>query len=176
MQAVADGSTEAFQTVAEALEPRLERFFAQLGVPASDRDDLYQETCLRIYRSAGTFDTRRPLMPWALTVARHVMLNWHRARKPTVPLDETIDVAGEQPTPGASAERDLWTFARFRLAPEAYELLWLCYGEDLTPSEIAASTGRTAVHVRVLLYRARNALARELGKEEHLTRQKQVKR
>ncbi len=41
MQRVAQGEIQAFRIVAEALEPRLERFFAQLGVPASDRDDLF---------------------------------------------------------------------------------------------------------------------------------------
>ena len=68
-------------------------------------------------------------------------------------------MAAEQRSPGAGAEADVWQFARDRLTSAAYELLWLCYGEDLEPAEIAAVTGRTAVHVRVLLFRARAALA-----------------
>ncbi|MEI7901345.1 MAG: sigma-70 family RNA polymerase sigma factor [bacterium] len=164
MQTVAAGDVNAFRIIAAALDPRLSRFFAQLGVPESDRDDLFQETCLRIYRAAGQYDARRPFLPWALTVARRVMLNWHRARKPTVALEEADNVMAEQRAPGAGAEADVWQFARARLPPAAYELLWLCYGEDLEPVEIAAVTGRTAVHVRVLLYRARAALASALEK------------
>ncbi len=162
MRALATGDAGAFRVIAETLEPRLQRFYAQLGVPDADRDDLYQESCLRLCRAAASYDPRRPFLPWALTVARRVMLNWHRARKPTVPLDEAQEVATGQRSPGAHAESDLWMFARARLPAASYELLWLRYGEDLEPSEIAAVTGRTAVHVRVLLHRARAALIRAL--------------
>jgi RNA polymerase sigma-70 factor (ECF subfamily) len=165
MQAVARGDTGAFRVIAEALDPRLARFFSQLGVPMSDRDDLYQETCLRLYRAAGSYDPRRPFLPWALTIARRVMLNWHRALKPTVALDAAQHVAARQPPPEAGAERDIWDFARRCLSAAAYELLWLRYGEDLEPGEIAAVTRRTPVHVRVLLHRARAALAKALEKD-----------
>ena len=164
MREVAAGDANAFRDIAAALDPRLARFFAQLGVPEAERDDLFQETCLRIYRAAGAYDPRRPFLPWALTVARRVMLNWHRARKPTVELEAADSVAADQRAPSAGAEADIWQFARARIPAAAYELLWLCYGEDLEPSEIAVVTGRTAVHVRVLLYRARAALAGALEK------------
>ena len=169
MQAVAGGDTEAFRIVAETLDPRLARFFAQLGVPEAERDDLFQESCLRIYRAAASYDSRRPFLPWAFTVARRVMLNWHRSRKPTLALDEIGDIPSGQPAPGAGAEADIWVFARARLPAADYELLWLRYGEDMQPSEIAAVTGRTAVHVRVLLHRARAALAAALKKEDPTT-------
>ena len=100
--------------------------------------------------------------PWALTVARRVMLNWHRALKPEVPLEEAENWPAPQRGPGEAAESDLWQFARRRLPAESFELLWLCYGERFEPAEIAAVTGRTGVHVRVLLYRACAALARAL--------------
>lgn len=175
MRLVAAGDSGAFRVVAETLEPRLERFFAQLGVPGADRDDLFQESCLKLYRAAGSYDPQRPFLPWALTVARRVMLNWHRALKPTVPLEEAGAIAARQRPPGASAEADIWPFARDRLPAVYYEVLWLCYGEDLGPSEIAAVTGRTAVHVRVLLHRARGALAEALKKAEKVQTPKQVR-
>ncbi len=159
MRAVAAGDTNAFRDIAVALDPRLARFFAQLGVPDSERDDLFQETCLRLYRAADAYDPSRAFLPWALTVARRVMLNWHRARKPTVELERAGAVPAEQPSPGAGAEADIWVFARARLSGAQYELLWLRYGEDLGPAEIATVTGRNAVHVRVLLHRARAHLA-----------------
>ena len=166
MRAVAAGDPNAFRVIAEALDPRLARLFAQLGVPETDRDDLFQETCLRLYRAAGSYDPQRPFLPWALTVARRVMLNWHRAHKPTVALEEAGDVPAAQREPGAGAESDVWGFARARLSASAYELLWLRYGEDLDTAEIAAVTRRTSVHVRVLLHRARAALAQALERDD----------
>lgn len=166
MQSVAAGEIDAFRTVAESLEPRLMRFFAQLGVPETDRDDLFQDTCLRLYRGANAYDAGRPFLPWALTVARRVMLNWNRSRKPTVALDDAAEISDAHPTPDKLAESDLWAFARSRLPAGDYELLWLRYGEALTPAEIAAVLRRTSVQVRVYLYRARNRLARALERED----------
>ena len=165
MRSVADGDTGAFRVIAEALDPRLLRFFAQLGVPEAERDDLFQETCVRLYRAAASYDPKRPFLPWAITVARRVMLNWHRSRKPTVALEEADTVPAQQPPPSAGAESDLWAYARSRLTETDYELLWLRYGEDLEPAEIAVVTHRTSVHVRVLLHRARAALAKVLENE-----------
>ena len=172
MQAVAQGDTRAFRTVAEALDPRLARFFAQFGVPETDRDDLYQETCLRLYRAAGRYDPRRPFLPWALTVARRVMFNEFRSRKPTTPLDEAGQIAAQQPPPSKSAERDIWEFARGVLPAGTYELLWLRYGEALEPGEIAMVTSRTSIHVRVLLHRARATLAKALENDGPVRRRK----
>jgi RNA polymerase sigma-70 factor (ECF subfamily) len=169
MRAVAAGDCDAFRPVADALEPRLDRFYAQFGVAESDRDDLFQESCLKLYRAAASYDPQRPFLPWALTVARRVMLNWVRARKPTVPLDEAPEIAVAAQAAASASDSDLWRFARGRLSPAAYELLWLCYGEGFEPAEIAGVTGRTAVHVRVLLHRARAALARELKSTGELT-------
>jgi len=166
MRTVAEGDANAFRAIAEALDPRLARFFSQLGVPEADRDDLFQETCLRIYRAAGAYNPQRPFLPWALTVARRVMLNWHRAQKPTIALEEANEVPAPQPSPTTGAESDVWVFARARLSANDYELLWLRYGEDLEPAEIAAVTRRTSVHVRVLLHRARAALAKALERDD----------
>jgi RNA polymerase sigma factor (sigma-70 family) len=163
MRAVAAGDTDAFRPVAEALDARLARFFACLGVPAAERDDLIQESCLRVYRAAAGYDPRRPFMPWALTIARRAMLNWRRARKPTVELDETRHLPASPPAP--AGDGDVWELARRRLPPAACELLWLRYGEGFTPAEIAAMTRRTPVHVRVLLHRARAALGQALASD-----------
>lgn len=165
MRRVADGEINEFRCVAEALEPRLMRLFAQMGAVHADCEDLFQESCLRMCRAAGSYDPCRPFWPWALTVARRVMLNWHRACKPTVALEEADDLPDRHASPADGAERDVWVFARERLLPDEYELLWLRYGEDMDPKEIAAITGRTPVHVRVLLHRARHALAAVLEKE-----------
>jgi len=165
MRRVANGEIDEFRRVAEVLEPRLMRLFSQMGASQADAEDLFQESCLRMYRAAGSYDPERPFMPWALTVARRVMLNWHRARKPTVTLEEAGDLPDQRASPATEAEKDIWVFARRRLSPNDYELLWLRYGEDMDSKEIAAVTRRTPVHVRVLLHRARHTLAAELAKE-----------
>ena len=55
--------------------------------------------------------------------------------------------------------------SRERLPEAQATALWLKYAEDMTVEEIARVTGRSRVHVRVLLHRGRRALAVILGKE-----------
>jgi len=65
----------------------------------------------------------------------------------------------------AMSEQDdrslVWTLAR--ALPDAQrETLWLRYSEDLSVDEIARVTGRTQIHVKVLLHRARSALGEQI--------------
>jgi RNA polymerase sigma-70 factor (ECF subfamily) len=50
-----------------------------------------------------------------------------------------------------------------KLPDSQYEALWLRYGQDMSVKEIAAAMGRSQVCIKVLLYRARASLARQLN-------------
>jgi len=52
--------------------------------------------------------------------------------------------------------------ARNTLSANHYDALWLHYGEDLAVAEIATIMGKTRVHVKVMLHRARHRLRQAL--------------
>jgi RNA polymerase sigma factor (sigma-70 family) len=52
----------------------------------------------------------------------------------------------------------LWKLAR-TLKPKQYEALWLRYGEGFSVTEVAQVMKTNQIHVKVLLHRARTALA-----------------
>jgi RNA polymerase sigma-70 factor (ECF subfamily) len=84
----------------------------------------------------------------------------HRVLRAT-PLGEAL-----RASPSATdVDPDLWRLARERLPEAQSTALWLMYGEEMSVKEIARITGRTQVHVKVLLHRGRKALAAALGKE-----------
>jgi RNA polymerase sigma-70 factor (ECF subfamily) len=56
----------------------------------------------------------------------------------------------------------LWGLARRRLPEAQFQALWLRYAEDLSVAGIAQVLHKTQTHVKVLLFRARRVLAREL--------------
>jgi RNA polymerase sigma-70 factor (ECF subfamily) len=58
--------------------------------------------------------------------------------------------------------QQLWQLARQCLTENQFQALWLRYAEDMDVSQIAQVLGKTRVHVKVLLYRARQILGRHL--------------
>ena len=60
------------------------------------------------------------------------------------------------------AEDELWQLARRTLPELQCQALWLKYAEEMSVEQIARVLRRTQVHVKVLLFRARTRLAREL--------------
>jgi DNA-directed RNA polymerase specialized sigma24 family protein len=59
--------------------------------------------------------------------------------------------------------RNLWQFARRRLGENQFQALWLHYAEDFDVARIAQVMGKTRVHVKVLLFRGRQILGRDLN-------------
>ena len=56
----------------------------------------------------------------------------------------------------------MWALARRQLPDAQFQALWLRYTEGMNVAEIAQVLRKTRVHVKVLLFRARHALARDL--------------
>jgi DNA-directed RNA polymerase specialized sigma24 family protein len=50
------------------------------------------------------------------------------------------------------------------LSPTQYQALWLRYAEDMELPKIAQVLGKSRVHVKVMLFRARQVLGREIRK------------
>ena len=65
----------SFDEVWQTLVPQLSGYLARRGVPATERDDVLQETAIRLYRNWGRFDHDRPILPLARRVASNVWLN-----------------------------------------------------------------------------------------------------
>lgn len=57
----------------------------------------------------------------------------------------------------------LWQLARQCLTENQFQALWLRYAEDMEVRQIAQVLGKTRVHVKVLLFRARQILGQQLN-------------
>jgi RNA polymerase sigma-70 factor, ECF subfamily len=130
-----------------------------------DAEDLTQETFLKVFRSLGRADAPVAFTAWLFTIARRTALNHFRAARPVEELDP--DTASGAPDPAAVTaatedRRSLWALAK-RLKRPQFEALWLRYAEGLSVREIARVMRLHSIHVRVLLHRGRQQLARRLA-------------
>lgn len=160
------GSLTAFDELIVRYHRRIYAFVAQSCAGASDASQITQDTFVKAFQAIGTFDPRRSFAAWLFTIARRKAIDHHRAARPIAdtPLPDLADGIDPAEQLARQEERQtLWDSAR-RLLPEAqFHALWLKYAEDMSVATIAQILHKTQTHVKVLLFRARRALARELG-------------
>ncbi|MFW5857142.1 MAG: RNA polymerase sigma factor [Planctomycetota bacterium] len=172
-RAARHGDEPAFEALWRAVADRLYRFLRARGLDAHEAEDVFQETTIKVHRNLGRYDPARPFLPWLFTIASREATSAYRRRRTHAPLDVDDRLAGDPDPAAEAARRDagatLWDRARAVLSDKQYDTLWLRYGEELEIRDIAAVTGRTRVHVKVLLHRARARLAEALeGWEDRL--------
>jgi RNA polymerase sigma-70 factor (ECF subfamily) len=172
MARYAGGDDAAFADVYDLLAPRLLRYLIRQTRNEAQAEDLVQKTLLRMHRARGRFLPGAAVLPWAMAIARRLLIDDLRSRKEerqARSLDDEPHV--DPPDRGPSAadlvaaselagriEREL---ARLPTAQrEAFELV---KREELSLAEAAAVLGTTVTAVKLRAHRAYQALRLALG-------------
>jgi RNA polymerase sigma-70 factor (ECF subfamily) len=158
------GSLAAFEELVSRYEGRIFAFVSQFCRNPTDAREVTQETFVKAFQAIAQFNRRHPFASWLFTIARRKCIDHHRASPPVMePVPELPDA--NDPAELLARQEDgraLWNLARRLLPGVQYQALWLRYAEGMDVQEIARVLRKTKVHVKVLLFRARRALASEL--------------
>jgi RNA polymerase sigma-70 factor (ECF subfamily) len=160
------GSLAAFEELVYRYEGRIYGFVANFCGNGADAREVTQDTFVRAFQAIERFDPGRSFAPWLFTIARRKCLDRHRGARPTVddPVPELADEDDPAELLARQEERqNLWELARRKLPKPQFQALWLKYAEDMNVGDIAQVLRKTQTHAKVLLFRARQALGRELG-------------
>ncbi|MBC8038991.1 MAG: sigma-70 family RNA polymerase sigma factor [Opitutaceae bacterium] len=160
-----DGSLACFEELVRRYETRLHRFLARSCGNDADGADLTQDTFVTAYTKLERFDPARSFATWLFTIARRKCIDHLRARRSASgeKLPEFLDEDSPAELLARRDERaDLWHRARAVLSDAQFQALWLKYVEGLSVAEIAKVLRLTPTHVKVILFRARTALAAAL--------------
>lgn len=157
----------SYEELDRRLRPRLVYLLCKRTGSREDAEDLTQQALMRAYQRIDQYQPGRSFRAWLYTIAVRLAIDAYRKRGIETtgawvehaidPGPDPAETVGQQDT-----QRRLWALADRVLEPAQRTALWLHYGEQLNPKEIAKTLGLTAVHVRVLLYRARRKLLRHL--------------
>jgi RNA polymerase sigma factor (sigma-70 family) len=127
---------------------------------AADRDDLFQEIVLQLWRAYPSFEQRAKFSTWMYRIALNVAISGLRKRRiDTQTLDEGLlnlpDLADE-----SVEQREQLTqlYAALEYLSDGDKALVLLYFEDLSYEEMAEVTGLTEGHLRVKMLRIRERL------------------
>jgi RNA polymerase sigma-70 factor (ECF subfamily) len=134
-------------------------------------EDLVQETFLRAWNRAGTFDSERGAVgPWLLAIARNRALDYLRAHSSrgahTMELNETEHSARFQDFPPEALNFDLARRikrALEQLSVDQRAAIELAYFEGMSQSEIAEHMGQPLGTVKTWMRRAMLRMRESMG-------------
>ena len=159
---------------ARLMEQTQRPVYAFLAGKLNDRSvvaDVAREAYFQAYRRFDSYDRGRPFLPWIMTIAYNCLVDYWRSSSrgnAEVP-DEQVLAAPQEDEENAWRAQEIIT-AMTRIPAEDSALLSMFYGERCTVAVIAARLGITESAAKVRLFRARQALRKEVealyGKDE----------
>ena len=163
-------SLPAFAELVTRYEKRLFNFLLRRVNCDADAEDIVQEAFVRAWQSIDRSDPTWEFSTWLYTIARRLAANQYAAsRRFTTLAKTTVETDSAQSADPAEIaarneqHRNLWPIAQRILNDDQQTALWLRYAESMSVQDIANVLGKTRVAVRVILFRARRALAEDMS-------------
>jgi len=160
----AEFDSAAFESFYAATAPALAAYVRHVSGDPASVEDVVQEAFLRFLRLCRPEMDEARMRGYLYRAATTILYDqWRRRRRAGLGIKETA-------APAAAAQADATVSvdvsrALATLGPRDRALVWLAYVEGASHAEIAKALGLSRLSVRVLLFRARAKLARELGGE-----------
>lgn len=159
---LAEGEEAALAELLRRYQTPLSHFiYRQTG--GRDVEDLFQETWIRVARSAGRFDPAKRFSTWLFQIAVNLCRDWHRRRPP-----EPSTTSAPAPVTGtAHVEARIDAARLLATLPELQrEVVVLRYYQDLSEEEVARIVGCPKGTVKSRLHNALAQLAALVRRRE----------
>jgi len=177
MLRVARGESDAFRTLVERFEKPSYNFFLRLTGSSEDAEDLTQELFVALFRTARKYRSEAPFKSYFYRIASNMAASHMRKRKIRAAssidamMEGGFDVASQrhEDDPEASYHsreiRRRYEAALADLPREWRIAIELRVARELSYEEIAGAMGKSVAAVESILYRARERLAEEMGRQ-----------
>lgn len=153
-------SPELVQQITAA-QSSLYAFILTLMAGQEGAADVLQETNMKLCRELHRYDTSRPFLPWAMTLARFEVMAWRtrQSRSRLILDNEVVELLAEEIADGHN-DRELVALESCLagLPPRQQELVAARYDQGETVRAIAKRLGQPENALAALLYRIRKAL------------------
>ena len=162
---------ELLDLLIEQYQFRLFRYLLHLTGSRERAEDFFQETWVRVLERGSQYDGRWKFEAWLFTIARNLVLDWHRRKKPEsfeslrgpeedAPAFDVKDEKSVTPLESVlSDEQREGVHASLGKIPAVYrEVLVLRFQEEMQLEEISAVLSTPISTVKSRLYRGLDAL------------------
>jgi RNA polymerase sigma-70 factor (ECF subfamily) len=137
----------AFTRVFAYYAPRVKSYLLRLGLDGAQAEEVSQEVMVAVWRKAQSFDrTQASVATWIFRIARNRRIDvFRREQRAQLDASDPVFEPAAEASPDAAAEaaeREAQVRrAMAELPPEQRDLVRRAFYEDLSHSEIAATTG-----------------------------------
>ncbi|QJX49233.1 sigma-70 family RNA polymerase sigma factor [Hymenobacter taeanensis] len=139
----------------------LHRICRMYCADADDRQDLYQEIVLQLWRAYPQYEARAKFSTWLYRIALNVAISdlRQRSRKPVAErFGDTVPDVAPPPDAGPDAEDLGQLYRAIERLSDVEKAFVLLYLEERTYEEMADILGITQNHVRVKMHRVQDKL------------------
>ena len=140
----------------------------------ADRQDIYQEVLIHIWKSLDAFRQESHLGTWLYRVTVNTCLGWLRREKRRSQMlerageEQRVVAASSAEPPRPGREEDLQQlYIRIAELPPVDRLLVSLYLEEMSTAQMAEVLGISEGNVRVKLHRIKNQLRETWEKESY---------
>lgn len=139
------------------------------GRTPMDREDLFQEITLQVWRSIPSFRHESAVTTWIYRIALNVSIRWLRKEKKRVP-SESIEVVQhiiQETKEHDDDERLAWLYHEIHKLDEIDRSITLLMLDGLSYREMSSIIGITETHIGVKINRIKKQLISKSKKSEH---------
>lgn len=170
VQRAKEGDKTAFVALYERYQPPVFTYVYYRVDDQSLAEDLTAEVFVRMVAKIHTYRATSPLLAWLYTIARNLIVDYHRQASRVTPLNEKI--AMSQPDPSEETHRRLreaeLRTALKRLTEEQRQVVVLKFIERRSNLQIATLLGKTEGAIKSLQHRALETLRRLLDTQPRM--------
>lgn len=166
------GDLRAYERLLRDIVPVVARFIRSRwpSAQAADIDDVVQETLRSLHVVRHTYIAGRPFQPWLFAIARHRLLDHHRAlrrrharEEALVAEHETFSEVATNTVYEGPVSRDVLDKAIARLPARQRMAVRLLSLKQMSLKEAAAHSGMSVAALKVASHRGIKALRKTLG-------------
>ncbi|AYD01801.1 sigma-70 family RNA polymerase sigma factor [Neorhizobium sp. NCHU2750] len=162
-----DGDEAAYRRLLNSARTLLVGYYGRrMSAAAADTEDLVQETLMALHTKRATYDRSRPFTAWFFAIARHKLVDHHRARgtrhSADIELDDSIAAHDEEDAINAQIDVERLLAG---LPEKQRDLIRQVKLEGQSVADTAVRIGQSESAVKIGVHRGVKALAKRLRGE-----------
>ncbi|HEX6269199.1 MAG TPA: sigma-70 family RNA polymerase sigma factor [Anaerolineales bacterium] len=171
VQQAKSGDSEAFAQLYDAYVERVYRYIYFRTSDDTATEDLVSQVFLKAWENIGRYKVgRSPFIAWLYTIARNLVIDYYRAKKDILPLEEAMTLPSDREGPDEEAQthfdleamRDALQF----LTGDQQQVLILKFIAGLPNENIAKIMNKQEGTVRGLQMRALQTLSKYMREKD----------
>ncbi|MCF6318438.1 MAG: sigma-70 family RNA polymerase sigma factor [Proteobacteria bacterium] len=157
IQQAKEGDTSCFSQLVKLYQARLYQYLLARCHSSYDAEDVLQETFLNAYKYIHSYRPKWQFSTWLFTIANRLIKKQHTLYY----INSFVEESESTRNVMTSIDRNnFWIQVKVIVNPQAYDVLWFFYIEELSLKEIAKILQRSKSWVKISLFRSKKQLAK----------------